>query len=135
MDFSRRLLFAYIVTVLIQPDRSWLQLILLMYLNQSYTMFILFTKTYEDRHTQIIETLNEIIVMLTIYHFFCFTHFVRDAAVRFGFVSSSMIMMTVLNMSVNLIPVAFEILKNLKTKAGKQYKKVRRYFRKKKNEK
>ena len=98
-------------------------------------MFILFTKTYEDKNTPIIETLNEIIVMLTIYHFFCFTHFVGDAAVRSGFVSSSMIMMTVLNMSVNLVPVAYEILKSFKKKAGKQYKKVRRYFRKKKNEK
>ena len=82
-----------------------------------------------------IESLNEIIVMLTIYHFFCFTHFVRDAAVRSGFVSSSMIMMTVLNMSVNLVPVAFEVLKYLKIKARKQYKKLRRYLRKKRNEK
>ena len=76
MDFARRLLFAYIITVLINPRRVWLQLMLLMFLNQFFTMFIMYTKTHSDKKAHRIESMNEIVIMLTIYHFFCFTDFV-----------------------------------------------------------
>ena len=104
---------------------------LLMYLNQFYTMFILYTKTYNDKKTQRIETINEIIVLLTVYHFLCFTNFVADVDTRSGFVSYSMLGMTGLNMIVNLVPVIVEMLQNYKQKGSRIYSTARRYWVKK----
>ena len=106
----------------------------LMYLNQFYTMFILYTKTYNDSKTQKIETLNEIIVLLTIYHFFCFTNFVTDVETRSTFVSYSMLGMTGLNMVVNLAPVVVDMMLIYKQKSRKLWQKLRRYYRIKQNE-
>lgn len=78
---------------------------------------------FDEKKTQIIETLNEIIVMLTIYHFFCFTNFVSDPGIRTGFLSNSMLLMTGLNMTVNLLPVVHEMYRNYKLKAKVLYKK------------
>ena len=106
----------------------------LMYLNQFYTMFILYTKTYNDSQTQKIETLNEIIILLTIYHFFCFTDFVTDVETRSTFVSYSMLGMTGLNMIVNLAPVVVDLMFNYKQKARKLWQKLCRFYRIKQNE-
>ena len=78
---------------------------------------------FDEKKTQIIETLNEIIVMLTIYHFFCFPNFVSDSSIRSGFLSNSMLLMTGLNMTVNLLPVVHEMYRNYKLKAKVLYKK------------
>ena len=95
----------------------------MLYLNQFYTMFVVYTQMFEEKKTQMKETLNEIIVMLTIYHFFCFTNFVSDPSIRAGFLSYSMLLMTCLNMTVNLLPVVHEMYRDYKLKAKVVYKK------------
>ena len=109
-DFMRRLMFAFIITIAGQFEMQWLQLMLLMYLNQFYIMYIIHQRVYYETNQQIIETLNEIIILLTIYHFFCFTDFVSDIEVRSIFVGYSMLFMTGLNMTVNFTPICFSLL-------------------------
>ena len=47
INFIRWLLLAFIIIKL--DDRVWLQVMLCMYLNQAYTMFIMYNTLYEDK--------------------------------------------------------------------------------------
>ena len=51
------------------------------------------------------------IILLTIYHLFCFTDFVPEAETRASFVGLTLVGMTFINMGVNLLPLAFKALK------------------------
>ena len=97
-----------------------------MYMNQLYTMFTIYNRVFENHRTQVIENLNEIIILATIYHLFCFTDFVGDPETRSIFVGISMLMMTMINMAINLIPVGFEAIKHTKVTAAKQCAKMNR---------
>jgi hypothetical protein len=102
-DFARRLIMAIIIVhVDIYP---WAQLMIVMYLNQAYMMFTIYHKVYADPKQRMISNLNEIITLLTIYHLFCFTNFVPDAETQYYYVGNSMIMMTYLNLVINLGPI------------------------------
>ena len=70
--------------------------------------------------------MNEIIILLTIYHFFCFTDFVTDVETRAFVVGYSMLMMTGLNMAVNFTPILYQTIKVLKQKTIRLYAKSRR---------
>ena len=96
-----------------------------MYLNQFYTMYTCYNRLFESYRTQIIENFNEIIIMLTIYHMFCFTDFVPNGETRAMFVGISMLMMTVINMLVNLVPVGIEALIHLKTTSKQKHAKMK----------
>ena len=117
-DFARRLVMAIVIVhVDIFP---WAQLMIVMYLNQAYMMFTIYNKMYVDPKQQIISNLNEIIVLLTIYHLFCMTNFVPNAETQYSFVGNSMIMMTFLNLLINLGPVFLDLCLTLKLKLKKQ---------------
>ena len=51
------------------------------------------------------------IILLTIYHLFCFTDFVPEAETRASFVGLTLVGMSFINMGVNLLPLAFKALK------------------------
>ena len=85
-----------------------------MYLNQFYVMFIVYNNLFVTRRNRIIQSLNEVIVLLTVYHLFCFTDFVQDAEARSVAVGNSMLGMTFLNLAVNLVPVLVDLLFNVK---------------------
>ena len=101
-----------------------------MYLNQAYTMFVVNNLLYEDKKKQIISIINEITILLTIYHFFCFTDFVADADTKDTFVGITMVGLTFVNMGVNLIPLTLQSLNLVLSKARKRYIKMK-HLRKK----
>ena len=103
---------------------------LLMYLNQAYTMFVVNNLLYEEKKKQIISIINEITILLTIYHFFCFTDFVADADTKDTFVGITMVGLTFVNMGVNLIPLTLQSLNLVLSKARKRYIKIK-HLRKK----
>ena len=84
-------------------------------------MFIIYHKVYADPKHQIISNLNEIITLLTIYHLFCFTNLVQDSETQYYFVGNSMILMTFLNLVVNLGPVIPELFMHTKLILKKQH--------------
>ena len=92
---------------------------IVMYLNQAFMMFTIYNKMYADPKQQSISNLNEIITLLTIYHLFCMTNFVPNAETRYSFVGNSMIMMTFLNLLINLGPVVRDLCLTLKLKLKK----------------
>lgn len=73
-------------------------------------MFTIYHKVYADPKQRMISNLNEIITLLTIYHLFCFTNFVPNGETQYYFVGNSMIMMTYLNLIINLGPIVPELL-------------------------
>ena len=103
---------------------AWLQVMLCMYLNQAYTMFTAYNRIYEEKQTHLITNINEIIILLTIYHLFCFTNFVPDAETRASFVGISMVSVTFVIMIVNLSPIVFNTLKMIKRKLQNAYAKI-----------
>ena len=127
----RRLLLAVIICF--STKYNWLQLMLCMWLNQFYTMFVVHVRLQDCYSAQVVEELNEIIIMLTVYHFFCFTDFVQDTGARANYVGLSMVSITVMNMAVNLIPILIDTTKVLKSKLRKRFKRVNRYLREKEN--
>ena len=72
--------------------------------------------------------------MITIYHMFCFTDFVSSIETRSNFVGYSMLMTTILNMAINLVPIGLEALKSAKVSCAKRYVKMTRYMKEKENE-
>ena len=82
---------------------------IVMYLNQAYMMFVIYHKVYADPKSRMIANLNEIIILLTIYHLFCFTNFVPNGETQYYFVGNSMILMTYLNLTINLGPLIPEL--------------------------
>ena len=77
-------------------------------------MFTAYNRIYEEKQTHLITNINEIIILLTIYHLFCFTNFVPDAETRASFVGISMVSVTFVIMIVNLAPIVFNTLKMTK---------------------
>ena len=73
-NLSRRMSVATIIIYM--NEITWLQLLLCMYINQAYLMYMVFNRLYECKKDNTIEILNEIIVLLTVYHLFCFSDFV-----------------------------------------------------------
>ena len=65
VDYLRRFLLAFIITLLY--ERKFAQLLLIMYINQAYMTNLAYTRIYADRKILVIEILNEIIILLTVY--------------------------------------------------------------------
>ena len=74
-------------------------------------MFIMYNTLYEDKQRNVISHINEVIILLTIYHLFCFTDFVPNAETRASFVGLTLVGMSFINMGVNLLPLAFKALR------------------------
>ena len=108
-SFTRRALMAYII---VHIPHLWAQLMLCMYINQAYMMFVVYFRLFYDKKEWIIQCLNEIIVLLTIYHLFAFTDWVTDPWMKTYFIGYSMVGMTGLNMLVNLVPLLPELFKH-----------------------
>ena len=79
-------------------------------------MFIMYNTLYEDKQRNFISCMNEVIILLTIYHLFCFTDFVPNAETRASFVGLSLVGMSFINMGVNLLPLAYKALKRVMLK-------------------
>ena len=92
--FARRLLLAFII---VNTDLVFAQLLFVMYFNQFFLMFVMYNNLYVSRRDQAIETINEIIILLSVYHLFCFSDFVSDVETRSVVVGYSMIFMTAIN--------------------------------------
>ena len=108
ISFLRRLLFAFIIVFF--SENLWLQLLLCMYMNQAYLMFLAYTRIFASQKIFAIEILNEIVILLTVYHIYCFTDFVSDPYVRSNYIGWSIIIATILNFIINLLPFGKEIL-------------------------
>ena len=98
--------------IIIHVPHLWAQVMLCMYINQAHMMFVFYNRLYEDKQEWVIQCLNEIIVVLTIYHLFCFTDWVDDLWTKQMIVGFSMIGMTGLNMGINLGPLLPKLLKH-----------------------
>ena len=96
-------------------------------------MYVSYVDLFNTKRRQVIEELNEILIMLTVYHFFCFTDFVQDVSTRTKYVGLSMVGITLLNMAVNLIPILYDSSINLKKKFKRRYNKMSRYMREREN--
>ena len=108
-SFARRASMAYII---VHIPHLWAQLMLCMYINQAHMMFVVYFRLYYDKKEWIIQCLNEIIVLLTIYHLFAFTDWVTDPWMKTYFVGYSMVGMTGLNMLVNIGALIPELIKH-----------------------
>ena len=121
ISFARKLLLAFIIIQL--TEQVWLQVMLCMYLTQAYTMFSMYNCLYEERIRNITSNINEVIILLTIYHLFCFTDFVKDVSTR-DYVGQTMVGLTFANMSFNLIPIVFSSFKIVLTKLKQAYERI-----------
>ena len=65
-----------------------------------------YTDPFTDKLQNTLELMNECFVLLTIYHFFCFTDFVSDYENK-DWVGISLIAFTVLNLGINLAVVCY----------------------------
>ena len=83
---------------------------LCMYIAEFFAMFSVYYRHFEDKKQYVIENINEIIVLFTIYHLFCFTRFVPNGYEKAYIVGFSLLALTLTNMVANLGPVTFEIL-------------------------
>jgi hypothetical protein len=61
---------------------------------------------------RVLEFFNEAIILLCCYHTFCFTDFVDDPIIRYN-VGFSLIVLTSINVGVNIIVMMLETLKKL----------------------
>ena len=82
-----------------------------MYINQFYMMFTMYNRIFSNKREQVLASLNEIIILLTIYHLFCFTDFVSDGETRSLAVGNSLLGMTAINLAVNLFPIVYDLIK------------------------
>ena len=82
-----------------------------MYINQFFLMFIMYNRIFKSKYEQVMSNINEIIILLTVYHLFCFTYFVPDALTR-EVVGTSLISLTVLNFLINLLPTILFLIRD-----------------------
>jgi len=124
-SFARR---ASMAVIIVHIPYMWAQVMLMMYINQAYMMFVVYYRLYEDKKEWVIQCLNEIIIVITVYHLFCLTDWVTDLWIKQMVVGISMISMTGLNMGINLGPLLPELFKHsiLRVKRFKGLNKVRK---------
>ena len=108
IQFARRSVQAFIV--LWFYTRPVFQIVLTLVLNLLYSTFIFHARVYRSKQDQFFESLNEVVVLLTIYCLMMFTGFVTEAKMTdtFGLV---MICLTIGNFAINTIPIVLGIYK------------------------
>ena len=124
-DFARRLAMAFVIVHV--TTYPWAQLMFVMYLNQFYMMFTTYFRIFEERRSQVISNINEIITLLTVYHLFCFTDIVPNGETRALAVGRSMMGITFFNLLVNLGPIIPDILIHSKHSAKKKHLRYKKY--------
>ena len=111
LNFYRRFLQAAIILFFYESPIK--QVILSLYLNIFYTIFILVFRVTEDPIERRKDVINEFVIIVTIYFLSLFLgEFVADAAMRenLGF---ALIVFTMLNFSVNILPPLFNMLRSM----------------------
>ena len=85
---------------------------------------------YVEKSRNVISNINEVIILLTIYHLFCFTDFVPEAETRASFVGLTLVGLSFINLGVNLLPLAFKALKRGMLKLRIVYAKINKIKKK-----
>jgi hypothetical protein len=79
-------------------------------------VFVVITFGYSNVYlmfrNRVLEFFNEAIILVCCYHIFCFTDFVDDPIMRYK-IGYSLIVLTIINLAVNIIVMLYETLKNL----------------------
>ena len=91
-----------------------------MFINQFYLMFVMYNMLFLRPRDRVVETVNEIFILLTMYHLFMFTDAV-DADVRGNVIGNSAVALTFLNIAVNLGPVAIDLFVDIKDRIRRRY--------------
>ena len=126
--YLRRFLLALTVVML-----RWIlvgQFFVLVMASVFQIIFVGLIKPMKDQSHNQKEMFNELLTIMIYYHIFCFTDFVADADTKDTFVGITMVGLTFVNMGVNLIPLTFQSLNLVLSKARKRYIKIK-HLRKK----
>ena len=91
-----------------------------MFINQFYLMFVMYNMLFLRPRDRVVEALNEIFIILTMYHLFMFTDAV-DAGVRGNVIGNSAVALTFLNITVNLVPVTIDLFIDIKDRIRRRY--------------
>jgi len=87
-------------------DYPLFSVIFLNFLSLASIIVVGFTEPYLDRLYNKLELMNECFLLVTIYHFFCFTDYVSDYTVK-DQVGVSLIVFTLSNLVLNLATVCY----------------------------
>ena len=109
--FYRRLLQAAIIIYFYYSPT--MQVILSLYLNLSYTIYIMVFRVIEDPFDRLKEIINELVIIVTIYFLMLFLgEYVADAEKREQ-LGIAFVIFTMFNFIINIIPPLFTFLRSI----------------------
>jgi hypothetical protein len=114
-----------VVLIVFLPSYPYAQVQLMTLSSVLVVIMFGYSNVYLMFRNRILEFFNEAIILFCCYHTFCFTDFVDDPIMRYN-VGFSLIVLTSINVGVNIIVMMHETLKKL----FRIYKVLRQKYRK-----